>query len=633
MRCNWLVAVAAPRAHCRRAWTGIRVREKPASCASRPSWSFQRRAPRAGRCPSAGASSACSRRCAHGPGVRAARSLRFGALAMCACSVSSWPDRVGEVAVDLRRALFETGLGLGQLERLDLRGVRRPAALPASRRAAPAELARGCRQAAAVRAAFRAATSRAASSGGRRIPASSSISRWRSITPWVLASGAYSVSPPCVSRWPARDTRGPAASGRPAAGRRLTATPASHSSSTPAQRGSVAAHLAAQAVGSRNGARADGPGRASVRVAGGGRRISAARMTSHRRPAPRSVRAARLRPRFPSRLRPGSPATGPGVGRVPRALSQGRSRRSLRDLGLQLRPAHRGGRGFRSGCGARLQGLRAPRAVASSARVPRLQPDASASCATASETAAPALRPLATRQQAPGRAHPSCLPVLLQPAATLRQVFQRAHRVATMSASARRRACSASPGAAGLGDLAAGRLHRILAVGQQRRRGRSWRAAAVRCTGRGIVGSVVQRGVGGDVASAARARWRFRCPAGRCACFQPARMSRKWPQLSDSSRLTSVSGARTFGLRRMQRFGTGEVRSRAHARPRPRWSRSCARLALRPGFDGFLDLPRQRAGLVRCIVALLQPQQRLLARQPPACSPRYCWATAACFCR
>jgi hypothetical protein len=31
--------------------------------------------------------------------------------------------QLGEVAVDLRRTLFETGLGLGQLERLDLRGV------------------------------------------------------------------------------------------------------------------------------------------------------------------------------------------------------------------------------------------------------------------------------------------------------------------------------------------------------------------------------------------------------------------------------------------------------------------------------------------------------------------------------
>jgi hypothetical protein len=93
-----------------------------------------------------------------------------------------------QVAVDLRAALFEARLGLGQLQRLDLGGVQGLLRLLQGTRA-PRQLALLLGQ---VLFGALLARARGILGFGTRVAscaASSSISRWRSMTPWVLASG------------------------------------------------------------------------------------------------------------------------------------------------------------------------------------------------------------------------------------------------------------------------------------------------------------------------------------------------------------------------------------------------------------------------------------------------------------
>jgi hypothetical protein len=479
-------------------------------------------------------SSACSRRSRTSP--RRSRCVRLrclGTLAMRGQFGFFLALQFRQVAVDLRRALFEAGLRLGQLERLDLRrmeGLLR--LLHGARRRA--ELALGVGQLLFDRALDFA---RRILGGGTRTsstPASSSISRWRSITPWVLASGTYSVRPAGVSRWPARDTRWPAASGNSAARSSATATPASHSSSTPDQRASSQRTLLRRLSPAAAAPAAALPASASVRIAGGGEANAARTVHRHRPPAPRSVRAARPRPRFPSRLRPGSPATG-AWRRPDRAPSAIRRSRRFGDLGLQLRQRVVAGAGFGQAAMRRLQGfaggaqLRLGRGYGGLQRRQALLRHRQRASA-----------PLASCDAAAGRlGRAQGLPVLLQAAAPLHQVFQRALRMALVGLGQAQRLFGFAQGAAGLGDFApAPAPHpRIGQAG----RGFLWRAAAVAHGLREFSSRVPARRVLGQLALLRHANVRPRRPADRGA-LPAARESRKWP-ISDSSRLTSLPAA------------------------------------------------------------------------------------------
>ncbi len=120
MRCSWLPAVAPARALSSSFERHSRS-EKPASCASRPSWTSSARASRKAASFCRCSSSACSRRPRTSP--RRSRWRSPSASARCATGLLGLvlALQFGQVAVDLRRALLEAGLRLGQLQRLHLR--------------------------------------------------------------------------------------------------------------------------------------------------------------------------------------------------------------------------------------------------------------------------------------------------------------------------------------------------------------------------------------------------------------------------------------------------------------------------------------------------------------------------------
>jgi hypothetical protein len=129
------------------------------------------------------------------------------------------------------------------------------------------------------------------------------------------------------------------------------------------------------------------------------------------------------------------------------------------------------------------------------------------------------------------------LPVLLQPGATLHQVFQCAQRMALVGFGQAQRLLGFAQTAACLGDLAAGGLNRILGVGQLRRRFAVARGGGRR-TGTGIVEQLLPARFVLRQLAVLRSPMGSSVPNWSRRASSRDRESLRWP-ISDSSRLTS----------------------------------------------------------------------------------------------